>query len=157
MATEVFVADQSIYSLLSGDAVLQGLAGGVASLATRIGVSPLPPETAEPFISFDTLTLGDVITVGAHRVYTDAEYLIKAIAETNTYSALDSWADAIDSALDKQSHTVAGSGIVYHIYRDRPFRFNEVVQRTTSTGTRVFRHLGGVYQVIVQAPIGGQP
>lgn len=138
---ETFVADSWLYAVLTGDSALMALApGGVHGYNN-------PNRTATfPYVLFQLQGPGmDVRGVGPGRIMTPMVYLVRGIAEGNSFGgSLKSIADRIDDLLQARSGTAAG-GVVIVCVREQPFALPE-----SASDGRQFRHLGGIYRLFVQ-------
>lgn len=106
-----------------------------------------PADTAAPYVvygyqgGFDDLT-----EVGAVRVWANVLYLVRAIGQGTSYSALEPTDDAIEARLNRASGAAGAAYYVDSCLREQPFRLAE----TTLAGVS-WRHLGGLYRLRVRA------
>lgn len=145
---ETVLADRWIKSTLLADPGVAALAG----IRVYEGFAPEPPdglETVWPVVIFSHEYSPDVIGVGNVRVMVDGTWIIKAVAQTDSYDGtLARVAAAIDTALVTPAGTVAATvedGAVLNCRRVETFRMTEV------EGGLQWRHLGGRYRIVVQA------
>jgi hypothetical protein len=132
-------AEQWIYSKLSGDSTLNAAVGG------RIFAHIAPATATYPLVLFAALGARDVRTLGPARIMTHLTYKVVAINEGGGFGApLGTIADRIDAVLQAASGTVA-AGTVMACVREQPFEMVEV-----GGGGRIFRHLGGVYELVAR-------
>lgn len=137
---ETFTADTWLYTVLS-DVTLAGYAtGGIYA-----HVNPNTTPTF-PFVLFQLQAPGaDVRGVGPARVMAQALYLVRGVAQANSFGGtLKSIADRIDVLLQAASGTVSG-GVVVSCVREQPFALPE-----TGPGGLQYRHLGGIYRLFVK-------
>lgn len=138
---ETWVADSWLFGVLSGDVPLMALATGGVYAHNN------PSRTvAFPYVLFQQQAAGaDVRGVGPVRIMAPMVYLVRGIAEGNSFGgSLKSIADRIDALLQAQ-HGTAADGVIVACVRERSFALPE----TTADG-RQYRHLGGVYRIWVQ-------
>ena len=138
---ETFTADSWLYAVLSGDATLAGLATGGIYAHFNPATSP-----TFPFVLYQLQAPGmDTRGVGPARVMTQALYLVRGVAQANSFGgSLKSIADRIDVLLQAASGTAAG-GLVLSCVREQPFALPE-----TGPGGLQYRHLGGIYRLFVK-------
>lgn len=104
-----------------------------------------PTGTTEPYVVIQVQSPGnDLYVVGAYRLWTDPLFLVKAVAQTESWGTLTATADAIDTALHDQAGAVSG-GTIFECVRERAFSMIE------NGGGVEYRHLGGFYRVRVGA------
>lgn len=83
----------------------------------------------------------DFNVLGGSRVWTPLHYLVRGIAEQESYEGdLASIANRIDAVLHKASGSNA-AGVIYSCVRVRVFQLPEVADG------RQYRHLGGIYEI----------
>lgn len=95
-----------------------------------------PPTAASPFIVFSLVDAADVAVVGDVRLWVDAQYVVKVVAEGRSYAAIETLAGLVDSAL----HGSRAHGIMW-VSRIRPVRYAE------HAAGKDYRHLGGYYRI----------
>ncbi|HEV8639448.1 MAG TPA: hypothetical protein VG370_35005 [Chloroflexota bacterium] len=133
---EPYRADQFIFAALNAPpAVADG----------RIYQGVAPEGAALPFVVFQMLAGTDLAQLGAFRVWANLLYLIKATGQGSSFAALAPLADAIDARLHRASGTTA-DGRVLTCVREEAHTMVEV------TDGRQWRHAGGVFRLLVQAP-----
>ena len=147
---ELAIVDSWIASTLAANATITSLAGSRIYLEAA-------PTTVEvyPFIVYQMETAEDLRVVNGFRVWTDTVYIVKAIAQTSTYTDMVDIGAAIDAAL---TSSVGGSvsipnpggagtfdGMTFACIRERPFRLLEIDQGVA------YRHVGGAYRIYAQA------
>lgn len=133
MADETTRVDAWLYDTLTADAPLAG--GWHAEQAPR--------GTASPFGVFGLVSALDVQTSSTDRIMVNAVYSIRAITEAESFVALQSAADAIDTALH-QSDGTAGGASVMSATRE------EIIRRVEVDEGRELRSLGGYFRILVQ-------
>lgn len=137
MSTETVLAETWLYTTLKADAALTALIGGAT--APRIFSAVIPQEAALPAVVFQQMAGEDMLTLNAHRVWSDVTYLVKAVDQVNGFPALDAIAGLIDTALHRASGTGAAA-----CWRERPFAYVE------QDGGVQYRHLGGIYRIFAR-------
>lgn len=134
---DILAAEQWITSKLSGDATITGVVGN------RIYTHLAPDNTTFPYILISYQTSKDVVWVGANRVLTSINYVIRAITMAGSFSGIGNTAARINTVLHAASGTVA-AGVVLGCVRIAPF-----VMVDPGEGVQ-YRHLGGIYKLWVQ-------
>lgn len=116
--------------------------------AARIYQDIAPQGAAFPRIVYASLAPRDVSAVGAIRIASSDEWLVKAVCQTAGYG--DATLVALTDAINTQLHgdngvsgAVVGGNIV-HSYRKRPFRLAEL-----NNGIH-YRNKGGIYSIMAQ-------
>jgi hypothetical protein len=136
--SELTAADRWIYGVLSADAQL------TAKVGNRIYSESAPQTAPLPYVVFSQQASYDLMGVGPLRIWANAIFLIRGIAETTSYGGdLGIIVNRIDAVLHAQSGSNV-DGVVVAAVRERPFRLAEM-----SNG-RNFRHEGGQYRMWVQ-------
>jgi hypothetical protein len=142
MADELDIMATFIASRLAANGTITGIVG------TRIYQDVAPQGATFPYIVFASLAPRDIRAVGAIRIASRDEWLVKAVHQTSSYGGnLGTLADAIDDQLhgsDGVSGVVSGGNVI-HSYRERPHR-----QREVSNGI-VYCNKGGIYNLMAQA------
>ncbi len=115
----------------------------VSAITTDIYQDRAPKDATYPFIVIQSQLSTDVMGVGTSRIITDSMFIVKSIAQSETYTPLIPLSKAIDIALHGATGSLAG-GSVFACIRDESFRFSE-----TEDGDH-FKHLGGVYKLQLQ-------
>lgn len=142
---ETNAAERWIYTTLSADAALTGIVG------TRIYNEVRPRDSALPCVLFQSRPSGrgDLTLLGAIRVWTEIDYLIRGIHEfpsgtTGHYSGdVEKVASRIDTLLHGSSGLTA-AGQVFTCIRIHPFKQSEQVNDID------YRHMGGIYRIQVR-------
>jgi hypothetical protein len=134
--SEPWVVDRWLYQTLHGDTTLMALISGVfADVA--------PPATVSPFLVYSLQDAIDVGTVNGLRIWTRATYQVRIVTDSESYGAIATAAGRVDTLLHRASGTVTG-GVVISCVRVEPFRYTELVSG------KMYRHLGGFYEIQVQ-------
>ena len=136
MSNETWTIDSWLYTTLHGDATLHALVTGVFA-----DVAPL--QQAYPFVVFGLQDAGDVLTVNGVRIMTAATYQVRVVTDAESYSAITTAVERIDTLLHRASGSVSG-GVIISCVREEPLRYTEL------QGSKLYRHLGGLYQLQVQ-------
>lgn len=126
-----------IYEKLANDATLADL------VDDRIYDGIAPEGAAFPYVVYSFQAGADTVVVGAARVLNSGLYLVKAVAETQSYSGPAEIADRIDDLLQAASGA-ADDGLILGANREQPIMYVEVVD------TIQFRHVGGLYRIFTQ-------
>lgn len=129
---------QWLRTLLTADATLTGL------VSTRIYGDLAPQGVTLPFVVYNWQGGNDVRGLGTARIMVNGLYQVKVIDRalsgmTNTVAI----ADRLDTLLQGASGSVI-DGAVLACVREQPLAYVE-----TEAGEH-YRHLGGLYRVIVQ-------
>lgn len=141
MADETTRADEWLHGVLADATLAALLTGGIhADVA--------PQGTRFPYGLHQFQGGADVRGNGPDRIMISGLWLVKAVAETESYiGVLCDAADRIDELLQATSGPGGSDGEVFSSVREQPFRMPEVLEG----GTQV-RHLGGIYRLLVQVP-----
>lgn len=143
VGAEQAMVDEWVESALAAEAV--ALNAIDAGLSARVFANYAPPGTRYPFIIFQCQDPPrDVRGVGISRVMVDTLYVVKAVAQSTSYSPLAPVAAVIDRALTSPGGAAVGDGVVLTSVRERQFSLVE-----KEDGTE-FRHFGGEYQIQAQ-------
>lgn len=117
-----------------------------AGLTTRIYSHYAPADATYPFIIWQVaIPARDVLGVGPFRVMVDTLYIVKAVAQVDTYAPLAPVATQIDLAMTSPSVSAVVDGFVLMSVRDEQFSLVEV------EAGKQYRHLGGQYKILAQA------
>lgn len=137
---EVVEAYEWLDATLKGDATIQSLVGNPA----RVHEHPAPQGTVSPYITVQSMApLEDLDVVGAHRVWTEGLFLVRAVAETASIKVVEPIAKRIDELLHRSGGATA-DGRVVSSTREEAFYLPEF------TNGKSYRHLGGVYRLYIQ-------
>jgi hypothetical protein len=118
-----------------------------AGLGTRIFDRFAPRGTTYPFIVYQSQSPArDVIGVGTARVLVESLYIVKAIAQTSTFTPLRSVAHQIDLCMTEEEGDLVADGAILVSVRQESFDLVEV------ENTNQFRHLGGMYRIQASVP-----
>lgn len=139
MPAETLIADEWLYTVLSGDVTLAGLVG------THIYNQLAPEEAALPLVLFAFQSGRDVPVMGPSRLFLSGTYLVRGVAESHSFGGnLETIAGRIDALLQAKSGTPV-RGKVLMCVREAPFAMTE--QRSG----RIYRYLGGMYRIWAQS------
>ena len=145
MADELDVMATFIVDRLKASAPITALVG--SGSAARIYQDVAPQNATMPYIVFASLAPNDVSAVGAVRIATRDQWLVKAVIQASSFGGnLTTLADAINTQLhgDSGLSGVASGGRVVHSYRARPFRLSE-----TNNGI-AYRWKGAIFNIMAQ-------
>jgi hypothetical protein len=104
---------------------------------------PAPEATASPWITFGQQAETDLAVIGERRVWADFLFLVRAISKGESSKALESIVDEIDSRLHRASGTTSDGRVVASV-REEVFSFAEEDHGV------IYKHLGGLYRLLVQ-------
>jgi hypothetical protein len=102
-----------------------------------------PPDAQYPFIVYQLQSATDLYGVGAQRIWSDNEVLIRGVARVDTYEPLAPLAQQIDAAFDAMTVSTTG-GQVLIARRIRQYASVEEYEDGP------IRHLGGLYRIFAQ-------
>lgn len=153
--SEVVTIDRWLYQTLHGDATLMALVTGVVA-------DVAPPGLACPFLVYALQDGADVGTVNGVRIMTRATYHIRIVTDSESFVAIEPAVNQLDALLHRASGDVTGQitvwddhgepvltpityGTIISCVRTDPFRYTELVSG------KMYRHLGGFYEIQVQA------
>lgn len=132
---ETLVAEQWLYTVLSGDTALAAVVG------TRIYADVAPAGATFPYVVYQNQAGRDVRGVGPTRIMANLLYVVRGVNATTTYTgALETIANRIDAVLQAASGTNT-RGVVIACVREQPFKLAE------SLDTGEYRNLGGIYRL----------
>lgn len=135
--SEVVTADKWLVQTLKTDATLMGL-------VTNVYTHPVQPGAQLPYVLLTEQSVGDLMALGAHRVWVNGLWVVRAIFESSSWAGnLEIAANRIDAVLHAKSGSVTG-GNVWACVREQPFRLAE-----DNSGQSI-RHLGGIYRLLVK-------
>lgn len=141
---ELTRVDVWLQTLLAGDTALQALVGNPARVYSDVA----DPAATYPFIVHQHQGSADVRGVGPGRIMLSGVWLVRAVAQTTTWTALAACADRIDRLLQGNPGGPAGTdGAVFSSVREQPFKQVENIE-----GGEQIRHLGGLFRILVQVP-----
>jgi len=135
--SEIATVETWLHNVLSNDVTLSGLVG------SRIYGYVAPNKATFPLVIFQFQGGRDVAGVGAARIMTSGVWLVKSVDRETNFTNLKAIEARIDSLLHKASGSVA-DGQVLACVREEPFSLVEVIDGIQ------YRHLGGMYRVLVQ-------
>jgi hypothetical protein len=141
MASETDIAARYIYSKLTASSAITAIVG------SRIFEGVAPQGTTAPWIVYSSLAPTDTYAIGAIRIMTRDQWLVRAVAQTASFGGdIGTLADAIEAALhgtDGTSGAVTG-GYTVECYRLMPHRLLQV-----DNGVQ-WRYKGGIYRISTQ-------
>lgn len=144
-AEQVLVTDWVKSRLLTDDAKAR-LNAISAGLADRV-FEDFAPQGFDtyPFIIVQCQSPPrDVRGVGVSRVMVDTLYIVKAVAQVDSYAPLAPVARVVDAALTSATGGPVGTGDVFTSIRDEQFAMVEI------ENGKQYRHFGGVYKIQAQ-------
>lgn len=137
--SETLVAERWLTDILSNDTTLTGLING------RV-YGYVAPENADlPLVIFKFFDGADETGVGAVRLYSALQYIVEVIGEGESFVALETIANRVDVLLHGKNNLLVDGGNIVECIRVRPTASVEVIE-----GGLQYRHLGGIYQLMVQ-------
>lgn len=141
---EPLIAKTWLRATLAADSTLVALIGGAGS--PRIYDAPAPESAAYPYVVYKPYTPGrDLAVIGGIRVWSELLYIVKAVHRAESYAdPLQTLAERIDALLHRASGAVTGGQVIACV-RVSPLELPELKNSVN------YRHLGGVYQLQVQA------
>lgn len=135
---ETVTAETWLYTKLHGDSTL------LASVPGGVHTWPAPANASGAYVLYQMQSGVDIRGVGPTRIGVSGLWLVRVVAETQSYTGnLLTAANRIDVLLHAASGTATG-GTVWACVREQPFQLPE-----TKDG-RQWRHLGGIYRLWVQ-------
>lgn len=143
---EPVIAERWLQQQLEDRPLLIAEVGGSVPNARLWGHAAPQGEEGEPdypFVLWSQSATSDLTTLGAERIWSVLEYVVRIVGQVNSWDPLLDAAAEIDAALDQADGTVTG-GVVFGCTRVRPFLLPEV-----RNGVQ-YRHLGGVYRLLVK-------
>lgn len=141
MAIELLRGYDFIYAALAGDATLTPIVG------TRIFPEVAPQGTPYPFIVYQYLGGADLVVLGGVRVETNGVYLVKAVAETRSYTPLRVMADRIDTLLHRRKGAAGVDGQVFSCVREA---VDPLPPEYDASQNREFRSIAARYRLAIQ-------
>lgn len=147
MPEETNLCTSWLYSTLAADSAGAGSLGVLSTdITSRIYDSLADQAQSEfPIILFGLqVARDDLVLNNRRRVWAEYLWQVKVIGKNHAYSELTDLASRIDTLIDRGQGTPTG-GKVITCSRERTLRYAE------ETDGLIYRHLGGLYQIIVQA------
>lgn len=135
---ETVVADEWIHFTLLSHPTVSSI------VDDRVYFDVAPRDALMPFIVIQSQDADDYRGVGPVNVFTTTLYIVKAIAQADSYGPLQPVVEAIYDALHNSKGLAPSGGRIISCLREAPFRLQEF-----SDG-KSFRHLGGRYSLQVQ-------
>jgi len=113
----------------------------IAGRTGKFSFSGIPPAWAVlPAYVYSMASARDINALGEPgQIMVEATYIIKVIAKSTSWSAVATWADTLDSALDGAVYEQDGYRL--EVRRERPIAYIEI------DNGQEYRHLGGYYTV----------
>lgn len=136
------VAAAWLYETLAGDATLAGMLAVAPSGGPGVYDTEAEEGATFPYVVFDAREQSSVLGTGARRVWQDGVWIVRGVAEGESFGELEGIANRIDALLHRQSGTVEGGRA--EAFQEDPFEL------AYSIGGRKFRELGGAYRVYAQ-------
>jgi hypothetical protein len=135
---QIVSADTWIYGILSADATLAALIGGVGSARVYRGMAP--EGVTFPVVVYFYMPGGqDVRGVGTVNIMVNGFWVIKAIDRHRDPANAATIADRVHALLHGQA-----SGSVLACVREEPVSYVEFLDGA------LYQHIGGAYRLIVQ-------
>ena len=135
---EIGLSMSWLYSTLSSDSTLAGLAGGGIWRA----MAP-PTVTTYPLIVFSFQAGTDLTTINGYRIWSNHLFQIRAVGPASSTAAIVNAASRVDVLLGRASGTPTG-GIIYSCIRESPLAFDELVNGV------LFSNIGNLCRLLVQ-------
>jgi hypothetical protein len=110
---------------------------------TAVCEHPAPQLSVYPLITFQQQSELDLEVINAHRVWAEFQFLVRVIGQTASSLDLKAIADEIDARLHRTSGTTSDSQVISST-RKYVFHMPEEAQGVE------YRHLGGLYELLVQ-------
>lgn len=134
--SETYSVDQWLYQNLASDATLTAVVG------TRFHADEA--ASVFPYIQWTYISGTEVQGHSANTIFVNCLYLVKAVGKTRAYGDLIPLANRIHTLLHrKASDTLAGDHILSCV-REETYRLAELESGVS------YRHLGGIYRILVQ-------
>lgn len=143
LGAEQALVDLWVESALKSYAGLDAVSPG---LTQRVYSQYAPADAQYPFIVWQVASPArDIRGVGVIRVMVDTLYIVKAVAQVDSYAPLAPVARAIDSALTAPDQIAVADGFILSSVREEQFSLVEV------EAGKQYRHFGGQYKIHAQA------
>lgn len=126
-----------VYETLANDATLADL------VDDRIYDGLAPEGSAFPYVVYSFQAGTDTVVIGAARILNRGLYLVKAVAETQSYSGPTQIADRVDELLQAANGSTV-DGLILGVNREQPIMYIETIDGIQ------FRHVGGLYRIFTQ-------
>lgn len=127
--------DEWLYSTLSADSVI------TTAVGTRLYTDEAPAETAFPYVQWQLQSANDVRTgVGPFTILVNALYLVKVVNRIQSYKAIQTVANRINTILHGAGGTTLSTNI-YSCVREEAWRDSEFISGVN------YRSLGGIYRI----------
>lgn len=135
--SETLYVDQWLYTTFTGNAPLNTAVGG------RFYADLVPENTEYPVVTFTLAGAHDVQGQGTFRIMTNTTFQVKVIGQTRSYWDIRPIYRMIDDLIHGKGADTSNAHI-FACSRYEEFRMAEF------TSGRDYRHLGGLYEVLVQ-------
>ena len=109
------------------------------------GIAPLSVTTT-PYIVAQMQSAVDVEGVAGVRLWSRQTWQVKAVGPASAFTAMQSAADALDTALQRATGAASDGTAIYRCVRLRPLAIPELQKDGT-----LWLNYGGLYQIDVQA------
>ncbi len=129
-------AAEWLYATLHGDSALMAAVSGIYE-------HPAPQGSTYPVVTFQQQAEVDVEVIDANRVWAEFTILVRVIGQTASTASLKAAADRLDALLHRVSGVTADSQVISCV-RTEVFHLAEEVNGVS------YRHLGGLYSLLVQ-------
>jgi hypothetical protein len=149
MAEETSLVADWLFDTLAADSAGAGSLGVLSTgITSRIYDSLIDQaQTTFPCIVFSMqVARDDLVLNNARRVWAQYLFQVKVIGKNHAYSQLTDLASRIDTLINRGSGTPTGGNVITCV-RERTLRFAE----NPDEAGIIYRHLGGLYDMIVQA------
>ena len=112
----------------------------IADRTGKYSYSGTPPSwQVLPAYVYSMASARDVSSLGGGQILVEATYVVKVVGKTTNWSAIASWADVLNDALDGAVYEQDGYRI--EVQRERPIAYIE------EDNGQHYRHLGGYYTI----------
>lgn len=128
-----------VATLKNDSAVTGALPGGI-----WLGVAP-PKQQTYPLATIQAQGGRDVMGSNQTRLWLDADFVLKIYGPATNPQALETAADAIDAALEKQSGTSADGGVIMTSIRQQAYILSELVNG------ELYFALHSVYRLLIHS------
>lgn len=131
--------DLALIAKLAGDATLATLApGGVFREVAPQGV-------AEPYVIVQLIGHRDDYQLNRAQAFEDCTYMVKAVQQANSGTAVQAVADRVQALLHNGTLTITGYRLV-NLMRTERIAYVEIDEDRD----RRYQHRGGLYEVLVE-------
>lgn len=142
MIETIELVEPWIDAVLTGDATLVDLVGGVDSISGTLSAIPLEP----PYVTYLMQSTSDTITgAGGDRIGVESLYVVKAVAASGSWNDVSTIAARLDVLLHLPNTVVTLAGGSLSSIRERIIQYPEVDEGVQ------YRHLGAQYRIRASA------